>query len=525
MMPLTGVMMSYIPPVAGVELYTAAQTRQLDCIAIEQYHIPGFELMQRAGRAAYRLLRQRWPQASRLTLLCGGGNNGGDGLVIAALAQAQQLEVQVLLVGGAQARDRLSGEALEALHWAESRGVKVEVYAEGVPLTGEVIVDGLLGTGLSGEVRGETAALIERINQSGMPVLALDVPSGLCADTGAMLGCAVRATLTLSFIALNRGLLTHHGVECCGELLLDRLDLPEALYAELDAQVEVMGTEQRQSALQARPRAAHKGDFGHVMVIGGDRGMAGAVVMASEAALRAGAGLVSVATRAEHVGLCTNNQPEIMSHGVLSGQELEPLMARASVLAIGPGLGQSAWSGQLLQMAQQQSLPLVMDADALNLLSQGRLVDPGRRDNWVLTPHPGEAARLLGCSVAQIQADRFQAVNQLQQRYGGVIVLKGAGTLVCDGQTTKLCSRGNPGMASGGMGDLLTGVIAALLAQGLGVFEASVIGVDVHAQAADRVAQRWGERGLAATDLIPEIRRLLNPELRLAAGDGRGEYE
>lgn len=516
--------MSYLPPVAGQSLYTAAQTRQLDRGAIEQYQIPGFELMQRAGRAAYRALRQRWPAATRLTLICGGGNNGGDALVVAGLALQQQLEVQVLLVGGEDTRARLCGEALEALRWAEERGVKVEPYTASLALTGDLIVDGLLGTGLSGEVRAELAQVIARLNRSAKPVLALDMPSGLCADTGAILGCAVSAALTVSFIGLKRGLLTHQGVECCGELLFEGLGVPDALYAGLyagvSAQVTVIGTGSRLQLLKARPRGAHKGDFGQVMVVGGDRGMAGAVVMASEAALRAGAGLVSVATRAEHVCLTTGNRPEVMSHAVVSGQELELLLARATVVAIGPGLGQSAWSEQLLQVVQmEQSLPLVIDADALTLLSQGRIFEPCKRTNWILTPHPGEAARLLGCSVAQIQADRFKAVNQLQQRYGGVVVLKGAGTLVCDGQSIRLCARGNPGMASGGMGDLLTGVIAALVAQGLSLFDAASVGVDVHAHAADRVARHQGERGLAATDLIPEIRRLLNPELLPAAVD------
>ncbi|MFT5720403.1 MAG: hydroxyethylthiazole kinase-like uncharacterized protein yjeF [Motiliproteus sp.] len=511
--------MPFLPPASGCNLYTAAQTRQLDRGAIEHYQIPGFELMQRAGRAAYRALRQRWPEVTRLTLVCGGGNNGGDALVVAALALQQQLEVQVLLQGGEEARARLQGEALEALRWAESRGVKVEPYKASLALTGELIVDGLLGTGLRGAVRGECAAVIERINSSAKPVLALDIPSGLCADTGAILGCAVRAAMTVSFIGLKRGLLTHQGVECCGELLFEGLGVPAELYSGIPAQVEVIGIGERLQRLKARSRGAHKGDFGQVVVIGGDRGMAGAVVMASEAALRAGAGLVSVATRAEHVCLTTGNRPEVMSHAVVSGQELEPLLARATVVAIGPGLGQSAWSGQLLQAAQGQSSPLVIDADALNLLSQGRLVEPSKRAHWILTPHPGEAARLLGCSVAQIQADRFAAVNRLQQRYGGVVVLKGAGTLICDGQSIRLCARGNPGMASGGMGDVLTGVIAALVAQGLSQVDAASIGVDVHAHAADRVARRLGERGLAATDLIPEIRRLLNPELPPAAVD------
>ncbi len=508
--------MPYLPPAAGIALYTAEQTRQLDRCAIDQHGIDGFELMQRAGQAAYLALRQRWPEASSLTLLCGGGNNGGDALVVAGLAlnsnqSSPPMAVQLLLMGGEQTRSKLKGEALQALTWAEAHGVQVEAYS-GQSFEGEVLVDGLLGTGLQGPVTASMADLIERVNASAIPVLALDIPSGLCPDTGAVLGAAVKADLTISFIGLNRGLLTHRGVEHCGSLQLATLQVPETVYQTLPANVSVIGELGRVELLPLRGRACHKGDYGHVMVIGGDRGMAGAVMMASEAAVRSGAGLVSVATRAEHVALCTGNRPEVMSHAVQSGQELELLLDRASVLLIGPGLGRSAWSGQLLHQAQgaNHTQPMVVDADALNLLSQDRLVDPVKRDNWVLTPHPGEAARLLGCSVAQIQADRFQAVNQLQQRYGGVVVLKGAGTLISDGDRTRLCCRGNPGMASGGMGDVLSGVIAALLAQGLALFDAAELAVDLHAQAADRLAQRDGERGLAATDLIPEIRRLVN---------------
>lgn len=527
--------MSYLPPAEGIELYTAEQTRQLDRCAIEQQPVAGFELMLRAGQAAYQALRQRWPDVRSLTLLCGGGNNGGDALVVAGLAlgpqqlsDQQSLNVQVLLVGGESMRSKLKAEALQALHWAEARGVNVESY-EGQLFDGDLIVDGLLGTGLQGLVKPAVMELIGRINASGKPVLALDIPSGLCADTGAVLcpspALAVQADLTVSFIGLNRGLLTHRGVEHCGELQLATLGVVESVYASVRPGLSVIAAQNRALLLSPRGRACHKGDFGHVLVIGGDHGMAGAVLMASEAAVRSGAGKVSVATRAEHVALNTGHCPEVMSHAVRSGQDLELLLDRASVFLIGPGLGQSAWSGQLLHLLQTRDSgkPMVVDADALNLLSQGRLVDPVKRDNWVLTPHPGEAARLLGCSTAQIQADRFQAVNQLQQRYGGVVVLKGAGTLICDGTQTQLCCRGNPGMASGGMGDVLSGVIAALLAQKKirgednSMFDVVTLAVDLHAQAADRLAQREGERGLAATDLIPEIRRLLNLDLVLSS--------
>lgn len=518
--------MPYLPPASGGALYTAEQTRQLDRIAIGKYGIDGFELMHRAAQAAYRAIRQRWPQLRSLTLLCGGGNNGGDAMVMAGLAvdpdqPGGPLAVQVLLLGGEATRARLQGEAAQALVWAEARGVTVEGYIQ-QPLTGELLVDGLLGTGLNGPVSGTVAALIKEINRTGKPVVALDLPSGLCADSGAVLGAAIRADLTISFIGLNRGLLTHQGVDYCGDLVLDSLEIPAAVYAEVSADVSLIGAAQRQ--LPRRSRSAHKGDFGHLLIVGGDRGMAGAVMMASTAAVRCGAGLVSVATQPEHVGLCTGNQPEVMSHAVRSGQELELLLGRASVIVIGPGLGQSAWSSQLLQAAQAKQVdqPLVVDADALNGLASGSLVQRPKRDNWILTPHPGEAARLLGCSIAQIQADRFEAVKLLQQRYGGVVVLKGAGTLICDGHHIRLCCRGNPGMASGGMGDVLSGVIAALLGQmagrmsGVGsidrsvMFEAASIAVDLHAQAADILAQRHGEIGLLASDLIAQTRVLLN---------------
>ena len=510
-------------PLGGVYLYSAEQTRALDRCAIDRHGIDGFELMKRAGRSAYRALRHRWPEVRRLTLLCGCGNNGGDALVVAAMAQEQQLEVQMLLLGGQKTRHKLRGEARQALEWAEARGVEVIGYDPEIVFSGELIVDGLLGTGLSGEVRGEYRSLIERVNASGLPVLALDIPSGLCADTGAVLGTAIKAAMTVSFIGLNRGLLTHQGPEYCGRIELETLALPETVFTGIDSSIATIGTDQLIQQLKPRRRGAHKGDGGHVMLIGGDRGMAGAVVMGAEAALRAGAGLISVATRPEHVGICTANRPEVMALGVSSGQELEAVIERASVVAIGPGLGQQAWSGQLLRVAQMQerALPLVLDADGLNLLAQsgleGGLVEPQQRDNWVLTPHPGEAARLLGWSVAQIQADRFEAVNQLQRRYGGVVVLKGAGTLISDGRHTRLCCRGNPGMASGGMGDVLTGVIAALIAQssalGLSLFDATTLAVEVHSWAADLEAAEQGERGLAATDLIGRIRTLLNPEL------------
>lgn len=258
--------------------------------------------------------------------------------------------------------------------------------------------------------------------------------------------------------------------------------------------------------LPPRARASHKGDYGHVLVVGGDHGMAGAVRLAGEAAARTGSGLVSIATRAAHAAVIAAACPELLCHGVECARDLRVLLQRASVVAIGPGLGQSAWAHDMLAAVLQMRLPRVVDADALNLLAQ----EPMQCDHWVLTPHPGEAARLLDMTTKQVQADRLQAAQALQQRYGGVCVLKGAGTLVCTSESVAICEAGNPGMASGGMGDVLTGVIAGLLAQGLSLVDAACAGVYIHAKAGDRAAQE-GERGLLASDVMPHLRKLVNP--------------
>lgn len=255
-----------------------------------------------------------------------------------------------------------------------------------------------------------------------------------------------------------------------------------------------------------RNKDSHKGDFGHTLFVGGDHGFSGAIRMSAEAALRVGSGLVSVATRAEHAALIAMSRPELMCHGVEAQAELKALLKRSNVVAIGPGLGLSDWSHRVFELSLDSSLPLVVDADGLNLLAK----EPRRQDNWVLTPHPGEAAKLLSCSTADIQQDRLAAVKTLQQQYGGVVVLKGAGSLIANcAEPVFICNAGNPGMATGGMGDVLTGVIAGLIAQGLNSVEAAKLGVMTHAIAGDRAAKK-GERGLIASDVIKHLRELVN---------------
>lgn len=492
---------------SSLSLYTAAETYALDAAAIAS-GIPSIQLMKRAGRAAFDLLLARFPSTELISIYCGAGNNGGDGYVLAGLASQRLLPVQVIQLTSA---DKLSGDARLAHDFAIQEGVKVVPFGMAeLPKKG-VIIDALVGIGLKAELKPEFRAAVDQINQSGLPVLALDIPSGLNADTGAVQGAAVQAGITLTFIAIKRGLLTGRGAAVSGEIVLDTLDVPAAIYEALPASSKRLQFGDLQSFLAPRQADAHKGDFGHVMVIGGDTGYGGAALMAAEAAARTGAGLVSIATRPEHIPAILARRPEVMACGVVSGQELEPLLARPTVLVVGPGLGRSPWSEQMLQQAVKSGLPLVLDADALNILAAGRVIPSSiKRDNWLLTPHPAEAARLLGITTAEVQTDRFATVSAIQERYNAAVILKGAGSLVASpGAQVTVVTDGNPGMATGGMGDVLSGILGGLMAQGLSLSEAAQLGAVVHACAADFAAEEFGERGLLATDVIPYLRELL----------------
>ncbi len=488
-------------------LYRAAQVRELDRQAIEVQGIPGLTLMQRAGAFSFRVLRETWPLAERICVICGLGNNAGDGYVIARLAHEAGLAVRVLQLGDSS---RLRGDARQCSDDLVAAGIVPEPFTTASLSEADVLVDAVFGTGLDRAVSGSWAVALESVNRARAAVMAVDIPSGLNADSGGIMGVAVRADLTPTFIGMKQGLLTGAGPDCCGRILFDDLGVPEAIYAAVSPAAIALDLYRLPQLLPRRRRAAHKGDFGHVLIVAGEAGYAGAARMAAEAAARCGAGLVSLATRAGHAQLVSMLRPEIMCHGIETATGLGPLLQRASVVGIGPGLGQAAWGRAMLARTLETDLPLVVDADALNLLA----AEPMRRDNWILTPHPGEAARLLGCENAEVQADRFAAATAIQARYGGVCVLKGAGTLVVAGERPiGLCDGGNPGMASGGMGDVLTGVISALLAQRMGVPDAAALGVCIHARAGDRAADSGGERGLLATDLLEELRGVVNPDV------------
>lgn len=493
---------------APLPLYDPAALRALEARGIEHCGGDAFALMARAGQAGWRCALQRWPQARRLLVVCGPGNNGGDGYVLARQAREAGREVSVVHLP-AQAPATPLAQRAQRDHLAA--GGSVAAFA-GTLADADLIVDALFGIGLSRAPDAPTAALIDALNAHPAPVLALDVPSGIDARCGSAPGAAVRAACTLQFIARHRGLRTAAALDHCGELELATLDLPEALFAGIAPAALGWRADALPGFFPLRPRDGHKGRNGHVLCIGGDHGSGGAILLAAQAALRSGAGLVSVATRAAHVPALLARCPEAMAHGVEDGAQLLPLLQRADVIAIGPGLGLGDWGRAVLEAALAADKPCVLDADALNLLAQrGQAL----RADAIVTPHPGEAARLLGCSSADVQGDRFAAAAALSARLGCVVVLKGAGSLVQTGaEAPGVICAGNPGMGTGGMGDLLTGCLAALRAQGFAAGPAATAGSLLHAAAGDAAAREGGERGLLPSDLLPWLRRLANPVRR-----------
>ncbi|WP_249582882.1 NAD(P)H-hydrate dehydratase [Pseudomonas viridiflava] len=477
-------------------LYSAAQVRDLDARLIAA-GTPGFELMQRAAHATWRSIRRRWPEASELTVLAGHGNNAGDGYLVASLAHKTGWQVRVLAVGDPAA---LQGDA--ALAYAAASGVNIQPWAN-QPMAG-IVVDALLGTGLQGDVRDPYRSAIEAINASGLPVAAVDIPSGLCADTGHCLGVAVRADLTVTFIGLKMGMLTGDAPDLIGQLIFDNLQADKAIVAQAPVTAKRLDKTSL-PFLAPRPRTAHKGMYGRVLVIGGDHGFGGAALLSAESALRSGAGMVTLATRTEHVPAALTRMPEIMSAGIHSANQLMTLIEAASVLVVGPGLGQDSWGRSLLSAAANADRPQVWDADALNQLATGQVVLP---KNSVITPHPGEAARLLGISTQEVQNDRAAAAHALARKFNAVCVLKGSGSLIADvdGQLA-LCDRGHPAMATAGLGDVLAGLTGALMAQHMSAFDAACLAVWLHASAGQKIGASG--RGMAASDSIPAIRQLL----------------
>jgi ADP-dependent NAD(P)H-hydrate dehydratase / NAD(P)H-hydrate epimerase len=485
-------------------IYSVASVREMDRRAIDDQGISGYLLMKRAGAAALRAARNHYPNASRWQVICGAGNNGGDGYVLARLAVQEGIVVSVLSLVDPET---LTGDAAAAYTDFAAEGGIVMPWAGELDAEATLLIDAILGSGLARELDGDYASAVAAINHHPADVHALDIATGIQGDTGAVMGSAVMAGLTTTFVGLKAGLFLGSGRNYCGNITFSDLEIGDDCRTGLTPVFRRMDDSQLATLLPPRARGAHKGDFGHVLIIGGGPGMPGAARLCGEAALRAGAGRVSVATHPTHAALLSAARPELMSHAISSAEELSELIEKVDVIAFGPGLGMTDWARQLYTVTEVSPKPAVWDADALNLLAER----PRRAAPRIITPHPGEAGTLLGIRAAEVQADRPAALLSLSAKYGGVVVLKGAGSLISVGSGAPfVCTAGNPGMAAPGMGDALTGIIAALLAQGLSLQDAAGAGVELHARAGDAAAA-GGERGMLASDLIAALPGIANP--------------
>ena len=490
------------------KLYNVDSVVQLEQIAINQFAIPAYTLMKSAGEAVFNVIQTKYPLCKNVLVLCGAGNNAGDGYVAARLAKQAGFTVHVISLIDPVS---LKNEALLAYQdWLSV--AENDVADESLINGADIIVDALLGTGLKREVSGEWAQWITAVNDSIKPVISVDIPSGLIADTGVISGHAIQADVTVSFIGLKQGMFTAQANDVCGEIVFDDLALPDDVYSHVEADARLIKTIDY-SLLPKRKASSHKGNFGHVLVVGGNIGMPGAVILAAKAALRTGAGLVTIITASDNLVAISTAVPEAMVRTCDIGS-LAELFAASFVnsvthIAVGMGLGQDDWSLEILRYCARLNKTMLIDADALNLIAQHNI---NIKSALVVTPHPGEAARLLSqetpLNSADIQQNRFDAVKKLHLLFNGsescVVVLKGSGTLIFDGQTIKVCSSGNAAMAAPGMGDVLSGIVIALLAQGIKVSDAAELGVCLHASAAQSVTQEK-TRGLLASDVINEL--------------------
>ena len=486
----------------GTPVYMTADVRAIEAAAAPNPP----PLMERAGLAAAEVARDVSGGTGKAVLVFAGpGNNGGDAFVVARHLKQWYFNVTVLFAGDEK---KLSADAKAALGaWRKAGGAMTQA----LPASQQwgLVVDGIFGIGLERDVSGRYAEWIAAINGLGAPILALDLPSGLHSDTGCVMGCAIRATHTVTFIALKPGLLALDGPDHCGEVHLRDLGLDAQDLRP--AQGHLIGREVLDGLIEPRLQNSHKGDYGSVGIIGGDHGMVGAALLAARAALKSGTGRVYVGLLARDAPLLDAEQPELM----LRDADAVLKLANLTCLAVGPGLGQTPDAAFYLGWALESPLPLVLDADGLNLIAMdaglaGRLKN--RKAATLLTPHPAEAARLLATTTREVQMDRVGAAITLADNFSSLVVLKGAGSICAAPKGTwHINTSGNPGMASAGIGDVLTGMIAALLSQGTEPKTALLAGVYLHGAAADQaVAGGIGPVGLTAMETIDAARSLLN---------------
>jgi len=502
----------------SVVLYSTAQIKDIEQRFAEQSSLGTYPLMEKAGAVVFHQLVSNWRDARKILIITGKGNNAGDGFEVARLAAEQRLKVHLCqLVDYSE----LKGDALRSYNNIPHQVVSNLNISDVDFSEFDVIVDAMLGTGIKGKLGEPYLSAIKRINASGVPVLSIDIPTGVEADTGFVHNEAVGADLTITFVGHKKGMYTGDAANYRGRVKLFELDIPNQFYEKHEFHIFSQNWHGSKHLLKPRKMTCHKGEFGHTVIIGGYQGMSGAAILASTAAARCGSGLTSAWVARQCATSIVNHTPEVMAVGV-DESDITSLVSQYSLanntIVIGPGLGQSGWAKTWLSAISNNdkmtNLPQVWDADALNWLAKQ---DKSHKNKYnphrILTPHPGEAARLLGISTFSVNQDRYGTAQRIAEIYGGVCVLKGTGTIVADDKGFQVvCAVGNPGMASGGMGDVLAGMVGALLSQGLSLMNAAILGVCIHGEAADKAAGKGAYyRGLLASDLFEHLPRLLNP--------------
>lgn len=491
-----------------MDVYSVDQVKKIDERITKKFNISEFKLMQKAGNFAFEKILEHFPDMQSITVICGMGNNGGDGYVVAGCAARKGFDVSCLEFGDLEDQ---SDTAKQAKEFALSCGVSPFEYNETRIPEDTIIVDALLGIGLTGTVKGGIEEVIEEINSRDNPVVSLDVPSGLDADDGEVLGIAVKADLTVTFIANKKGLYLHDAKDHCGIIEFGDLGVPKEAFEGFTPEYRLMNLSLiKEIHEKHHPYDAHKGFFGHLLIIGGDCGMGGAAIMAAQAALRVGVGKVTLATRAEHITPMLARQPEIMVQAIESAEDI--YLDDKTAIVIGPGLGE--WADVLCPEILKSDLPKIIDADALNWLGEHNKT---KLEDAILTPHPGEASNLLHWSTWEVQEDRKAALKSILKLYKQITLLKGHASLMIDlDEKIYLCPYGNSGMAVPGMGDILSGMIGGIVAQGFELNESLQCAVALHALAADEVVSKQGKIGLCATDILSQIRKILNfPQKKL----------
>jgi len=511
-----------------MKLATTEMMRKLDQKAIEEFGIPGLVLMENAARSTVSAIFRHFSDllTKRVGIFAGRGNNGGDAFAVARYLINRGVFCQVYLL---TAQEEVRGDAATNLKILTRMGGEIfpirnaeELEARQAQVArNDLLIDGILGTGLKGPVKGLYRKVIEFINSLNLPVVAIDIPSGLDADNGQILGTSIRASLTVTLGLAKRGLLVQPGLQFTGKLVIADISIPSAaVEAERIKDNLIEGSEFSHLLLPKRPNA-HKGDFGHLLILAGSPGKTGAAAMACQAAVRVGTGLVTLGIpeslnpimEVKITEAMTEPLPETKGKTLAfrAHKRINDLFFHKNALAIGPGLSVHSETARLIRrVALETDLPMVIDADGLTAFAGKMDLLRKTRGRVVLTPHPGEMARLLGSSVQDIQQDRIQAARNFAETYGLILILKGANSIIASPEGDIFINpTGNPGMATGGMGDVLTGMVGGFLAQGFVPLEAAKLGVFLHGLAGDLVAHKKGERGMAATDLIEETPRLL----------------